>query len=130
MTRSEFGWQLTREHTCSKPYLWFAKAGQQWRCGRAMPSGDRCGKLWEVIVDPDHGNPKKLAWREVGEPEPSGRLERFLRVDDPELMYWVVDTLANQASVDPKRVEKGAELFPVRQVLEAVRSHFEIGKVQ
>jgi hypothetical protein len=130
MTKSEFGWQLTREHSCSKPYLWFAKAGQQWRCGRKLPTGDRCGQLWEVIVDPDHGNPKKLTWRKLAEPEQDGRLERFVRVDDPELMYWVVDTLAAQSQADPKRVEKGGELFPVRQVLQAVRDHFEIGKVK
>jgi hypothetical protein len=128
--KSEYGWQLTREHTCHKPYLWFAKAGQQWRCPTKLPTGDRCGKTWEVIVDPDHGSPKKLAWREVLESTPDGRLERFARVDDSELMYWVVDTLADQARVDPQRVEKGAELFPVRQVLQAVRDHFEIGKVQ
>jgi hypothetical protein len=121
MTRSEFGWQLTREHTCSKPYLWFAKAGQQWRCGRAMPSGDRCGKLWEVIVDPDHGNPKKLAWREVGEPEPSGRLERFQRVTDDELWYW----LTEEMDLPHRDTDVNAETL-----IEAVRKHFVIGKVQ
>jgi hypothetical protein len=116
---SEYGWQLTREHVCRKPYLWFAKAGQQWRCPCKLPTGDRCGKPWEVIVDPDHGDPKKLAWREVVESTPDGRLERFVRVDDPELDYWLEEELRDMGRPTPPR-----------DVVAAIRKHFVIGKVQ
>ena len=126
--KSEYGWQLTREHACAKPFLWFAKAGQQWRCGREMPGGERCGRLWEVTVDQNHGNPKKLKWTEVPGAEPTGRLERFAPAREDEILYWVAHELSDIGEM--QAVMKGGERFPIRQVIEAVQKHFTIGKVQ
>lgn len=117
----EYGWQNLRDtnHKCGKPYLWFAKAGQKWRCGGKMSDGDRCGRLWEVIVDPDHGDPKKLKWTEITEQEPTDRLERFRRVTDGELNYWLESELRDLGRPTPPH-----------DVVAAIRKHFEIGSTR
>lgn len=62
------GWENMRPeqaHECKgRPYLWFAKEGQTWRCTAKIGADKHaCGKLWEVYRAADGTGSGQLAWR-------------------------------------------------------------------
>lgn len=114
---TQYGWLNLKQskHKCPKPYLWFAEPGQRWRCPRKLDSGERCGRTY-VVGQLMNG---KLAWYEEPTEKPDGKLERFRRVADDELTYWLEQELR---SMDHPAVPW--------DVVAAIRKHFEIGSTR
>lgn len=127
------------DHECRTPWLWGVKEGRRWQClaviGGTMVTGGKfvgehkCEKVWHVGRHDDGGK----GWfpDEVDDESTKDTfLHRFRLATDEEIMYWVVGTLTAQGDHDPKKVEKGGVTFPVRQVVEAIKGNFKIGKTQ
>lgn len=111
------------EHRCSLPIMWpwiIIKPGDRWRCADKLETGERCGKVWRVVW----GDGRR-EWTEDA-PAPGG-LTVFRPVTDEQLWFRLTADLAKQADVQLSAVQQGRQLFPARQVVEAIRRYFEIG---
>lgn len=95
-------------HECPRPYLWFAKEGQRWQCGK-------CGKIWVVERDADG-----RIW--LPEDPEDASLAIFELVDKVELDRVLAEEL------DADAIVGAGSMHPVQTVVGVIRKHFDIGR--
>jgi hypothetical protein len=106
------------QHRCRTPLLvpFYTHEGDRWQClSQVDGASDRCGQIW-VVVRENLG----LTWRHESKPgEKPDTWHVFRPVTDEQLEYWLDQELG-----------KAPGPLPPREVVAAIRKHFDIGSRQ